>query len=332
MNEIVTFFSTHKSEVVRPVKLAQVLTAFKNGQFASKIAGVRRVLESEGEEAYKAAKRGLPAIAFCGEFAGGHAKDNLVKYNNLLVFDIDHLTEEGMRQSYERLASDEYILAFWVSPSGNGYKGLIRIDHTNIPDGLGLDPCYKKAFSVVTVYFKENFDIELDTNCSDFSRICYVCWDANLYLNNAAKPFVVDCSEVTEEEKKKTNPRKINTSTKTKAKVDAFKPVNVAGKNNQHDRNVISAILKFLKKRNLSITHSYDDWLRVGFAIANTFNYDLGVKYFLALSQLDKDKYDESKCIEKLQECYMSGKGEVTLGSIIEMARNRGFKGSSEDL
>lgn len=87
MDEMVTYYSSHKSEVVQPVKLERVLAAFKKGSFASKISEVRKVLETEGEKRYKEAKRGLPAIAFCGEFAGGHAKENLVKHNNLLVFD-----------------------------------------------------------------------------------------------------------------------------------------------------------------------------------------------------------------------------------------------------
>lgn len=328
MNEIVTYYSSQKSEVVRPVKLERVLDAFQKGHFASKISEVRSVLEQLGEEKYKEAKRALPAIAFCGEFAGGHAKENLVRYNNLLVFDIDHLSAIEMQKAYFDLASECHILAFWISPSGSGYKGLIRIDYQNIPESIPLDPCYKKAFSDVTNYFQDHFGIELDTNCSDYSRICYVCWDENLYLNDKATPFSVDCSEVTVGDNKK-SPR--SSSEKPNPKALVFKPVNVPGKNAQHDRNVVSAILKYLTKRNLSITRLYDDWLRVGFALANAFNYDLGVKYFLAFSRLDADKYDESKCIEKLQECYTNGRGDVTLGTIVEMARSKGFKGSSED-
>lgn len=329
MNEIVTFFSTHKSDFIMPVRLIDVLSDFRNGKYVDKIISVRTVLAKEGEDAYKKAKRSLPAIAFCGEFAGGHAKGNLVKYNGLLVFDVDHLSEGEMSRAYADLVEDEYILAFWVSPSGNGYKGLMRIDYQNVPEGLSLDSCYKQAFAEVTEYFKQCFDIELDTNCSDYSRICYVCWDEKLFANDKAMHFVVDCNGLTEEDKKKGSYSKI---VRPKARASVFMPVNVAGKNTQHARDVMSSIIKFLSKRGLSITHSYDEWLRVCFAIANTFNYDLGKKYFLALSRLDKNKYNESICIEKLQECYMNGKGEVGLGTIIEMARNKGYKGSSEDL
>lgn len=79
VNEIVTYFSTHKSDYIKPVRLIDVLSDFKNGEYADIIACVRAVLAKEGEDAYKKAKRSLPAIAFCGEFVEGHAKGNLVK-------------------------------------------------------------------------------------------------------------------------------------------------------------------------------------------------------------------------------------------------------------
>jgi len=329
MDSIVTYFSSHKSEYVQPVPLKQVLQDFRSGKYARGISHVRSILESQGDKEYKQAKRALSVIAFCGEFSKGHAKENLVQHNNLLVFDIDHLTTEEMRETYSKLTKDEHILAFWVSPSGNGYKGLVRIIYQHVPEGLSLDPCYKKAFADVTLYFDEQFGIGLDTNCSDFSRICYVCWDEHLFVNEGAVPFVVDCTRLTEEEKKR--PLKKGPENK-KAKAIVFKPVNVAGKNSQHDRDVVSSIIKYLSKRDLSITRDYNDWLKVGFAIASTFNYDLGLKYFLALSRLDKGLYDEEACIEKLQECYMNGRGDVKLGTIVELARCKGFKGSSEDL
>lgn len=328
MNEIVTYYSSHRSKTGQPVKLEHVLYAFKEGRFASEISKVRDILERQGELKYKEAKKTLPAVAFCGEFSGGHAKEDLLRYNNLLVFDIDHLSEEWMRKAYLIMSSDEHILAFWVSPSGNGYKGVIRVVYNNIPEQIGLDLCYKKAFLEVTDYFHNQFELELDTSCSDYSRICYICWDPNLFINDDAIPFSVDCSHVTKEEKKQV--RAYSSTQETQS--TGSKIANVAGNNSQHDRNLVSAILKYLTKRNLSITRSYDDWLRVGFALANSFNYDLGEKYFLAFSKMDADKFEENKCIEKLQECYINGRGDVTLGTIVEMARSKGFKGSSEDM
>lgn len=329
---IVSYFSSPKSSIAVPVVLDKVMHDFKYGKYARQIIKVREVLKVYGDEAYKEAKKNLPAIAFCGEFSGGHAKQNLIRYNNLLVFDIDHLSDEEMKTVGNQLANENKVMAFWVSPSGNGFKGLIKVVFQNVPDSTSLDDCYKKAFIDITTLFVQKYGIQLDVACSDYSRICYVCWDEQLLFREEGEALLVDCSGLVHREKKSL-PRMKTLDGKESASLQSFVPVNIKGKNAQRSRIIVSSIIKFLTKRNLSITSTYNEWLRVGFAIASTFNYDLGVKYYLELCRLDKEKHDEEKSIEKLQECYMTGSGEITLGTIIEMARNKGYiyKGSSGD-
>ena len=83
----VTFFSSSTSRVGKIITLSQVLSDFRTGRYAEAIENVRQVLVEEGPIAYSTAKKNLPAIAFCGEFSGGHAKSNIVKYNNLMIID-----------------------------------------------------------------------------------------------------------------------------------------------------------------------------------------------------------------------------------------------------
>lgn len=315
------------------MNLDDVMLAFRTGKYANLIKHVRSVLSSEGPDAYRDAKKSLPAIAFCGEFQGGHGKSNLIRFNNLLVFDIDHLSEEEMIRVRECLSKDKVVKAFWASPSGNGYKGLIKVEFNNVAEGITLDLLYKKAFADIVSYFKGQHGIQLDEACSDYSRICYACWDEGLICKEESIPFVVNCGSLLGCEEKRGGPTHHQEHGGETRTLKEFKPVNVKGKNSPRDRAIISSITKYLTKRNLSITSTYDEWLRVGFAIAGTFNYDLGLKYYLDLCKLDGAKYDEAKSIEKLQECYMKGTGEISLGTIIEMARQKGyvFKGSSED-
>lgn len=277
MDEIVTYFSSQISKNAELVRLEQILDDFKNGTFSSQISKVRNIYENEGKDEYRKAKKKLPAIAFCGEFAGGHAKENLVRHNNLLVFDIDCLPLDEMQRVQKILSEDGLILSFWVSPSGSGYKGLIRLEYRNVPEESTLDCIYKKAFEDATSIFKERFGLNLDKSCSDISRICYVCWDENLYVNDNSEKLIVDCSNVRLQKGKSGTKKGVNVIG------SVFRQVNIKGRNRQHSRNVLSSIIKYLSKRNLSITYTYDEWLRVGFAIASTFNYDLGVKYYLAL-------------------------------------------------
>ena len=89
MNNIfVTYFASYTSRVNKLISLSQVLSDFRTGSYAALIQEVRRVLAEEGCMAYSEAKKNLPVIAFCGEFSGGHAKSNIVKYNNLMIIEI----------------------------------------------------------------------------------------------------------------------------------------------------------------------------------------------------------------------------------------------------
>ena len=324
----VTYFSSIKSHIAKGVSIYQVLSDFKAGVYATLIQRARCVLSENGKDAYSEVKKTLPIIAFCGEFRGGHAKHNIVHYNNILIVDIDNLTSEEMIRVKQCLLADEYVFSFWRSPSGFGYKGLLSLQYVNDDITFDIDQKHKVAFKHITDYFLRTYNIELDQSGSDYSRICYVGWDKDLVLKEQYKSVLVDCATISgfygvRKQVKTTHP----------TLQPSFRVANVKGKNEKRSRDIIASIIKYLSKRNLSITTTYEEWLRVGFAIANTFNYDIGHKYFLALSRLDASKYNEANCIEKLQECYRTGNGAVTLGTIIEMASSKGYihKGSSED-
>ena len=193
---LVTYFSSPRSNIALTVSLDKVLSDFTNGAYSSHVLRVRKILKQDGSDAYKEAKKSLPAIAFCGEFYGGHAKSNLIKYNNLVVFDIDHLTDDEMKHTYDQLVSENIVMAFWVSPSGNGYKGLLKVKFKNIPKSAVLDDCYKKAYADAIAYFMHKYGIQLDSSCSDYSRMCYVCSDNHLFYRENAEIFNIDCSEL----------------------------------------------------------------------------------------------------------------------------------------
>lgn len=60
----------------------------------------------------------------------GRRKADLCKqYNNLMVIDIDKLDDEEMRRVRVCLEQDDYVAAFWISPSGNGWKGLVGLEY-----------------------------------------------------------------------------------------------------------------------------------------------------------------------------------------------------------
>ena len=92
----------------------------------------------------------------------------------------------------------------------------------------------------------------------------------------------------------------------------------------------MKAIIRFLDNRNLSITYSYEDWLKIGLAISNTFTFDVGEKYFLKLSSMDKGKFNEINCKNFLLNCYENKSGAIKFSTIVYLANKKGYKSKKQ--
>jgi hypothetical protein len=85
-------------------------------------------------------------------------------------------------------------------------------------------------------------------------------------------------------------------------------------------------IIRHLTNKNKTITYSYEEWCKVAMAIANTFTYEIGLNYFLKLSKLDTDKFNEISCTNFLNNCYETRKGKLNFRSIIYLANQKGYQ------
>ena len=60
-------------------------------------------------------------------------------------------------------------------------------------------------------------------------------------------------------------------------------------------------------------------------AIANSFTYEIGEKYFIKLSSFDKTKFNEVNCKNFLLNCYESRNGTVKFSTIVYFANEKGY-------
>lgn len=327
LNSEISFFDSVNSKHSYLVSIALILNIFKSNKYFHQIQQARNCLLNNNLDGYKKIKSNLPVVTFSGVFKNGHGKNNLITYNNIIVLDIDKLSDEQLETTMLKITNDEYVFASWISPSNQGIKCLVYLLYDSI--NTSFDDVHKQAFVQLCEYFKNNYDIELDKSGSDISRLCFVCCDNDLHLKNICKPFVVKIEDIHKYSTKTTkeiahkddNENYLNNITGIK---------NVKGKNDKYRRNEISSIIKFLKKNKKSITYSYSDWVEVAFAIVSTFNFDLGKKYFLELSKLDVEKYNEVECIQLLHNCYIQSRGEISFGSILYKAQQLGYKRYSD--
>lgn len=323
----ISYFANVNSKQANSISIRSILEEFKSNKFSYQIQQARSYLLNNDVDGYKKIKSSLPAVTFSGLFHNGHSKTDLVSYSNVIVLDIDKLYDGQLEAAISNLIKDEYVFASWISPSNHGIKCLIYLLYDSI--NTSFDYIHKQAFIQLSEYFKSCYNIELDKSGSDISRLCFVCYDNNLHLKKTCKPFVVKLENTCD------YPSNIGGKTIKKDSKENYVnyPIgirNVKGKNNQQKRNEMASIIKFLKKNKRSITYSYSDWIEVAYAIVSTFNPDLGKKYFLELSKLDVEKYNENDCVKLLHNCYVQSRGEVSFGSILYKAQQIGYKRYSD--
>lgn len=284
-------------------------------------------LYKSGSELYSIKKKNLPVVTFCALFKeNNRKKEGIIKYNNILVIDIDKLDTQTIESIKHILDNDNFIIANWISPSGAGLKGIIKLKFNDVQlTNENIDFHHKRAFKKVSAYFLEKYNVELDKSGNDYTRLCFISWDENITLKNSFFEFEINNNEYLELTSKSTLKTKVSINKDFSGK-SKFILHNDIGKNSQSKKKEILKVINFLKKEKKSITHSYDEWLRVAFAISNTFTFDLGKKYFIELSKLDGLKFNESECLTLLEDCYHNSKGTINFNTIIHFAKEKGYK------
>lgn len=304
-----------------------VLSDIRYGRLASQIHHLRGLLSRGERDRYCVDKKRLPGVTFSGTFVGKRQLQALKDYNDLLVLDVDHLAGSDLGFACSVFREDVHVLASWKSPSAEGLKGLVGLSFSAEHEDLGAADRHRGAFVQVSSYFKETYGIALDNSGSDITRLCFLSSDPDLHIRATAVPFTV--SKIPGQ--RSPQPHRALKLTKTPRSTVSnagrgHALYQTEGKNRSHERAVMGSIIKYLEKRNISITSSYDRWVKVAFTIAGAFTYEVGSVYFLRLCRLDGDGHDEQGSIRLLEACYDSGRGEITLGTIYRYAQESGYR------
>lgn len=323
----VSFYDNVKASKRCDLPVARVLEGIRKCTYKEKVAIARRCLNNGDKQGYDTYKSQLPAVAFCGTFDKGHKADDCNHYNSLLVIDIDKLTDMELEKTYHSLKDDPYVAAFWLSPSGNGYKGLVQLDYSSDFAEYGIKEKHKVAFRQFFVHLLSEYGIELDRSGSDISRLCYMSADSNLHIKDNAEVFRVEPLEKTTSKEAQQDGKK--------TRVALIKPVQnnnwneICGKatgykENKTNRNLLLYIYKKLKKRQCSITDTWENWVRVAFAIASSIHPEKGREMFLELCRLDGVNHDENKSDQLIRNAYARNQGKCSISTIIYLAKQKG--------
>jgi hypothetical protein len=310
--DIVTYQDYAYSKILKQSNIGDFLFSIKNEKHNKEVIKLREYFDKGDLKRYAQEKIRLPSVTFSGLFSEMRKIESVIKYNDICVVDIDKIYSKNIQEYLDILHSDPYVFSFWLSPSGKGIKGLVKFKYATEPAISSSYEHHKFAFSELSNYIDKKYNIEIDKSGSDVTRLCFVSSDPNLILKEQIEEFPIDNQHI---------PISVPASKRRERKTgssyfDRKEYLYPNGRNKQIKRTKIQEIIKFLRKRNLSITSTYESWYRVAYAISNTFTYDLGEKYYLQLCRLDGQRHNEEESIAMLQYCYVNSKRAISFGTI----------------
>jgi len=189
LEKTVTMFKNIR-ETTNPfhVTIATSLERIKNGNQKSLIERVRGThsVDQQGNPIPdKDAKRELPVVMYSGKFSGRKDED-LTEHSGVIVLDFDHI---DVAHSKNALATDDYILACWVSPSGDGLKALVKVAQARK---------HRDHFRAIASYMDRQYGLEVDSTGQNESRLCFESYDPEIIINEDSKVFTAVLSERSE--------------------------------------------------------------------------------------------------------------------------------------
>lgn len=148
--------------------------SFVFGRIASEKYGdlIKQIRREEDKTQRNELKKGLPALCFSGTFSK-RADDALQEHSGLICLDFDgYVKKKDMVAAKQEMTKDPYVMAVFISPSGNGLKVIVKIpkDADN----------HKRYFSGLQEHFNSEY---FDVTSKNISRVCYESADRDIYVN-----------------------------------------------------------------------------------------------------------------------------------------------------
>lgn len=133
---------------------------------------IEKIREEDDKTKRNDLKKNLPAICFSGTF-NRRADDAIIAHSGLICLDFDGYDSiDDMLKDKSAMCEDKYVMAVFISPSGNGLKAIIKIPEE--PHN------HKKYFDALNKHFDSKY---FDVTSKNISRVCYESYDADIYIN-----------------------------------------------------------------------------------------------------------------------------------------------------
>jgi hypothetical protein len=148
---------------------------------------IKRIKQGASKELVESIRNGnkenknkLPCILFSGIFNERNS-NSLKEHSGLMIMDFDkYPNSDTMFNHLELLKQNKHFILLFISPSGNGIKGVIRVSNQ----------LTKETHPKVFKEFQNEFEYDyFDIVNSNIDRVCFESYDPNIYVNFEAELF-----------------------------------------------------------------------------------------------------------------------------------------------
>lgn len=244
----------------------------------------------------KRTKKEVPYITASGVFSE-RKNDCLVKHSNFIAIDFDNV--DNIDEVKNVLANDKYSYFVFTSISGKGLCVLVKIDGKKHLD----------AFRGLQSYYFETYGYIIDNSCKDLARARLVSYDPDAKLNENSELFDLYPA------RKEIKHEKIE-----------FVP---------HLDSDIDFIIEQIQKKNLNLCNNYEEWIHIGFALADKFGAN-GYEYFRIISQIsgmyrpDSQANRPEMVRKQWENCLKSSRSGITIKTFFYYAKRAGCELQSQ--
>ncbi len=186
------------------ITIESVLNDIASGKWKDQITEIRNCKTKVGKSELK---KFLPAVTFSGTFELKPAyvkktgkyelvskrDDHLLEYSGLVVIDIDNISAKEVSRIKKSCKDDMFLYACFLSPSG-GVKMLYEVD---APERYHRNA----SFEQVREYVEAFYSCEVDKSGKNISRLCYVSYDDDIFINKDYVCVSIDIDEYEQKQK-----------------------------------------------------------------------------------------------------------------------------------
>jgi predicted P-loop ATPase len=282
----VSYYENAFTKDKKEIDLENYCGMIKHGAWQDLVLKARASKQSGDLDNYKKIKSKAQAITGSAIMKDGSRSDNNIKeFNGFIVIDIDGQVNEDLK-------NDKYSAIVHRSFGGDGMAIFVRIN----PDKF-LD-----SFNGLAQYYLENYNITIDPSCKNPSRLRYISYDPDIYVNEKSLKFIA----------------------KDVKRFEAPKNTNFIYTKSDFDN-----ILEQIKERQIDLCQeNYQRYFNIGLALFDKFGSS-GEETFHFICQFG-NKYKREDASKKWANICKTAQGKVKIGTFYYYCKDAGINIYSE--